>query len=94
MTAASAPASVPTGDKIGVAAKALSDASYPFLKEVQGCKTPFEVDCFHMLSLCMHGKLLSMMHHFIFSKKRRFVCLFSTDSTGFRSCGPSGGLAV
>ncbi|CAK8986142.1 unnamed protein product [Durusdinium trenchii] len=34
VTAASAPASVPTGDKIGVAAKALSDASYPFLKEV------------------------------------------------------------
>ena len=36
VTAVGAPATVPTGDKIGVAAKALSDASYPFLKEVQG----------------------------------------------------------
>ena len=36
VAAAGAPATVPTGDKIGVAAKALSDASYPFLKEVQG----------------------------------------------------------
>ena len=34
VTAASAPATVPTGDKIGVAAKALSDASYPFLKDI------------------------------------------------------------
>ncbi|CAK9039816.1 Peridinin-chlorophyll a-binding protein [Durusdinium trenchii] len=34
VTAVGAPATVPTGDKIGVAAKALSDASYPFLKEV------------------------------------------------------------
>ena len=38
MTAVGAPATVPTGDKIGVAAKALSDASYPFLKEVQDFK--------------------------------------------------------
>eukprot|EP00913_Durusdinium_trenchii_P034669 g32432.t1 len=34
VTAVGAPATVPSGDKIGVAAKALSDASYPFLKEV------------------------------------------------------------
>jgi len=34
VTTASAPASVPTGDKIGIAAKALSDASYPFLKDI------------------------------------------------------------
>jgi len=32
--AASAPAIVPSGDKIGVAAKALSTASYPFLKDI------------------------------------------------------------
>ena len=38
MSAVGAPATVPTGDKIGAAAKALSDASYPFLKEVQNCK--------------------------------------------------------
>ena len=38
MTAVGAKATVPTGDKIGTAAKALSDASYPFLKEAQGCK--------------------------------------------------------
>ena len=38
MSAVGAPATVPTGDKIGAAAKALSDASYPFLKEVQDCK--------------------------------------------------------
>jgi len=38
VTAVGAPATVPAGDKIGVAAKALSDASYPFLKEVRGCK--------------------------------------------------------
>ena len=36
VTAASAPASVPSGDKIGDAAKALSDASYPFIKDL-GC---------------------------------------------------------
>ena len=41
VTAVGAPATVPTGDNIGVAAKALSDASYPFLKEVQGCKGLF-----------------------------------------------------
>ena len=35
VTAVGAPATVPTGDNIGVAAKALSDASYPFLKEAQ-----------------------------------------------------------
>ena len=34
VTAASAPATVPSGDKIGAAAKALSDASYPFIKDV------------------------------------------------------------
>jgi len=34
VTTASAPAAVPSGDKIGVAAKALSDASYPFLKDI------------------------------------------------------------
>lgn len=34
VTTASAPATVPSGDKIGVAAKALSDASYPFLKDI------------------------------------------------------------
>ena len=38
VTAVGAPATVPTGDKIGVAAKALSDASYPFLKEAHGSK--------------------------------------------------------
>ena len=38
MTAVGAKATVPTGDKIGTAAKALSDASYPFLKEARGCK--------------------------------------------------------
>ena len=38
MSAVGAPATVPTGDKIGAAAKALSDASYPFLKEVQDGK--------------------------------------------------------
>ena len=38
MSAVGAPATVPTGDKIGAAAKALSDASYPFLKEVQNGK--------------------------------------------------------
>ena len=38
MAAVGAKATVPTGDKIGAAAKALSDASYPFLKEVQDCK--------------------------------------------------------
>ena len=38
MSAVGAPATVPTGDKIGAAAKALSDASYPFLKEVQDSK--------------------------------------------------------
>ena len=38
MTAVGAKATVPTGDKIGTAAKALSDASYPFLKEAQDCK--------------------------------------------------------
>ena len=31
---ASAPAVVPSGDKIGEAAKALSDASYPFMKDI------------------------------------------------------------
>merc|ERR1712241_153772 len=31
---ASAPAVVPSGDKIGEAAKALSDASYPFIKDI------------------------------------------------------------
>ena len=31
---ASAPAVVPFGDKIGEAAKALSDASYPFMKDI------------------------------------------------------------
>ena len=31
---ASAAATVPTGDKIGTAAKALSDASYPFIKDI------------------------------------------------------------
>eukprot|EP00438_Fugacium_kawagutii_P011202 Skav235782 [mRNA] locus=scaffold3426:44131:45117:- [translate_table: standard] len=34
VTTASAPAVVPSGDKIGVAAKALSDASYPFIKDI------------------------------------------------------------
>lgn len=34
VTAASAPATVPSGDKIGAAAKALSDASYPFIKDI------------------------------------------------------------
>ena len=38
VTAVGAPATVPTGDTIGVAAKALSDASYPFLKEAHGSK--------------------------------------------------------
>merc|ERR1712137_817943 len=31
---ASAPASVPSGDAIGAAAKKLSDASYPFIKDI------------------------------------------------------------
>ena len=57
VTAVGAPATVPTGDNIGVAAKALSDASYPFLKEVQGSEGLF----LGSLSLCfclrgMHGK--------------------------------------
>ena len=57
VTAVGAPATVPTGDTIGVAAKALSDASYPFLKEVQGSEGHF----LGSLSLCfclrgMHGK--------------------------------------
>merc|ERR1711941_7455 len=34
VTTASAPAVVPSGDKIGEAAKALSDASYPFIKDI------------------------------------------------------------
>merc|ERR1711868_317457 len=34
VTSAGPAASVPSGDKIGAAAKKLSDASYPFLKEV------------------------------------------------------------
>merc|ERR1712127_873162 len=34
VASAGAPATVPTGDKIGVAAQALSEQSYPFLKEV------------------------------------------------------------
>ncbi|OLP90559.1 Peridinin-chlorophyll a-binding protein, chloroplastic [Symbiodinium microadriaticum] len=34
VTAASAPAVVPSGDKIGAAAKQLSDASYPFIKDI------------------------------------------------------------
>ena len=34
VSTASAPAVVPSGDKIGVAAKALSDASYPFIKDI------------------------------------------------------------
>ena len=34
VSAASAPATVPSGDKIGAAAKALSDASYPFIKDI------------------------------------------------------------
>merc|ERR1712232_1196821 len=34
VASAGAPATVPSGDKIGEAAKKLSDASYPFLKEV------------------------------------------------------------
>ena len=34
VTTASAPATVPSGDKIGAAAKALSDASYPFIKDI------------------------------------------------------------
>nr|AET21349.1 chloroplast soluble peridinin-chlorophyll a-binding protein precursor [Symbiodinium sp. clade B isolate HIAp] len=34
VTTASAAATVPTGDKIGTAAKALSDASYPFIKDI------------------------------------------------------------
>lgn len=34
VTVASAPATVPSGDSIGVAAKALSKASYPFLKDI------------------------------------------------------------
>jgi len=34
VTSAGAPATVPSGDKIGVAAKALSEQSYPFLKDV------------------------------------------------------------
>ena len=38
MAAAGAPATVPTGDQIGVAAKALSDASYPFLKRCRVAK--------------------------------------------------------
>ena len=41
VTAVGAPATVPTGDNIGVAAKALSDASYPFLKEAQGSEGHF-----------------------------------------------------
>jgi len=34
VSSAGAPATVPTGDKIGVAAKALSEQSYPFLKDI------------------------------------------------------------
>merc|ERR1712084_119078 len=34
VASAGAPATVPSGDKIGEAAKKLSDASYPFLKDV------------------------------------------------------------
>ena len=34
VTSAGPPATVPSGDKIGVAAKQLSDASYPFLKDI------------------------------------------------------------
>ena len=34
VTTVSAPAVVPSGDKIGAAAKALSDASYPFIKDI------------------------------------------------------------
>jgi len=34
VTTASAPAVVPSGDKIGEAAKALSEASYPFIKDI------------------------------------------------------------
>jgi len=34
VTTVSAPATVPSGDKIGVAAKQLSEASYPFLKNI------------------------------------------------------------
>merc|ERR1712187_796558 len=34
VASAGAPATVPSGDKIGAAAKSLSEASYPFLKEV------------------------------------------------------------
>ena len=51
MTAVGAPATVPTGDKIGVAAKALSDASYPFLKEVQGSEGLYGGHC-HCVFVC------------------------------------------
>nr|1PPR_M Chain M, Peridinin-chlorophyll Protein [Amphidinium carterae]1PPR_N Chain N, Peridinin-chlorophyll Protein [Amphidinium carterae]1PPR_O Chain O, Peridinin-chlorophyll Protein [Amphidinium carterae] len=34
VTSAAGPATVPSGDKIGVAAQQLSEASYPFLKEI------------------------------------------------------------
>jgi hypothetical protein len=34
VTSAGAPATVPSGDKIGVAAKALSEQAYPFLKDI------------------------------------------------------------
>ena len=51
MSAVGAPATVPTGDKIGAAAKALSDASYPFLKEVQDCKPLLEIiEKLHLVS--------------------------------------------
>ena len=53
MTAVGAPATVPTGDKIGVAAKALSDASYPFLKEVQGSKGHFWRGHCHRVFVCV-----------------------------------------
>ena len=58
VTAVGAPATVPTGDKIGVAAKALSDASYPFLKEVQGSEGHIFWGHCHGVFVCrgMHGK--------------------------------------
>ena len=52
MAAVGAKATVPTGDKIGTAAKALSDASYPFLKEAQDCKKRLGFPLFMLFSRC------------------------------------------
>ena len=91
VAAVGAPATVPTGDKIGAAAKALSDASYPFLKEVQGCKEE-KLGSMALASLMIkkHEKL-----HVVPTPPR--ICNRGfplTEHACLFVCVPSGGLAV